>query len=469
MKRIKAAISIAIITLALVGSSVMVPVGALGAVETGGYPWADAALIRAATYDWGYTSCQSAMQAAKTCGAHVTTKLGRRYYESDPWHYDVRNCTSYVAWRINKETGLSIAGWGNANNWDNAAPRAGFTVDHTPAVGSIAAWESYYGHVAYVVAVNSDQSVNVEQYNKAGTGQFSRQSRVRADHYIHVRDQAPAAVVQAVVNSPAPATVSTLTPVTPAAATSAPTAPKVEPLAPLSPTQNALFPSRPGTSFIPALDTKAQEVSVYAIEYQNTNSGHLEISQSDTADGNTSWLNHWVTSMPIISAPQVKFLVADANADGYQDLYVITPASSTQQKVTVLSGSQGFQEQFGDWKTQAEPNQKDADYSLADYDGNGSLDLFEIHQDTTQTKITIMDGSDKFSKALAEWQAPNTSSQHQTFMVGDHDRDGKADVYALSDQVIVYGASSNYREPIRSWKIEPEPKSTPGKTKSSTS
>lgn len=50
--------------------------GVVHATETGGYPWADAILIRASTYDWGYTACQPAMVQAKTCSAITDTKTG---------------------------------------------------------------------------------------------------------------------------------------------------------------------------------------------------------------------------------------------------------------------------------------------------------------------------------------------------------------------------------------------------------
>jgi surface antigen len=443
------------VIMGLVGSSVLMPVRALGVTETGGYPWATAELVRAATYDWGYTTCQPAMQAAKTCGAHIVTKMGRRYYESDPWHYDVRNCTSYVAWRINQEFGVDIPGWGNANQWATAAAKAGYRVDQTPAVGTIAVWESYYGHVAYVTAVNPDGSVNVEQYNKAGTGEFSRQSRVHARHYIHIHDQPPKPTVISAAAAAVPATD------TAAVNTKQPTAaglpaPKVEPLAPLQPTKEAALPQQAGVSYVPALDPISDRVSIYAVQYKTTNSGNIEISQSNVSDGNTTWAQHWQTSQAV-TADSLQVLVADANADGRLDVYLLQTDSATKrQQAIILDGGKDYKTTLGDWQTDQAATDIPASYSLADYDGNGSLDLFAIEQNTVTANITILDGSNKFAHALAQWQAPADGAEKVMYEVGDHDRDGKADIYAVSNRVVVLNATTNYQQISQSWKMEAE-------------
>jgi surface antigen len=160
------------------------------AEDTGGYPWTDAQYIGIATdptqmYDWGYP--------AATAPYKTRPKIfnGQQYYMGDSEGYDVRNCTSYVAWRIGKEFGINIPGWGNANNWDNAAAGK-FNVDTTPEAGDIAVWEGSYGHVAYVESTNKDGSVNVAEYNHDEHGNFDRRGeaydgqKVVADHYIDI-------------------------------------------------------------------------------------------------------------------------------------------------------------------------------------------------------------------------------------------------------------------------------------------
>jgi LysM repeat protein len=70
--------------------------------------------------------------------------------------YDYGYCTWYVA------TQLPVpSNWGNANTWDNLAPRSGWSVSTKPSVGSIAQTDyaaGGLGHVAIVRAVSADGS-----------------------------------------------------------------------------------------------------------------------------------------------------------------------------------------------------------------------------------------------------------------------------------------------------------------------
>jgi hypothetical protein len=145
------------------------------------YPWdkSDAVDISPVlgAYSWGYKNCLSGMN----CGVS-TLMNGTRYYYRDGFGYDIKNCTSYVAWKIKKELGVTIPSWGNGDMWDDRAQ--GYAVDNTPEAGDIAVWDSM--HVAFVESVNKDGSVNVSQYNRNGNGMFSFELGRRADHYIDI-------------------------------------------------------------------------------------------------------------------------------------------------------------------------------------------------------------------------------------------------------------------------------------------
>lgn len=79
----------------------------------------------------------------------------------------VCECVSYVGWKAYEAYGVVLA-WGNAYNWDNRARTAGYTVDHTPAAGTIGQVDSgTYGHVFWVESVNYDGSINVTEYNNS--------------------------------------------------------------------------------------------------------------------------------------------------------------------------------------------------------------------------------------------------------------------------------------------------------------
>jgi surface antigen len=138
----------------------------------------------------------------------------------DQWGFYTRECTSFVAWRMVHNNGVtdfsnSMRGghWGNAYEWAANASRLGYRVDSTPAVGAIAYWGpnqggAYsFGHVAWVESVNGDGSVNVEEYNFRTPYGYGTRANVRATSYIHVRDivaTTPTPVSVRITNQPAP-------------------------------------------------------------------------------------------------------------------------------------------------------------------------------------------------------------------------------------------------------------------------
>jgi surface antigen len=96
----------------------------------------------------------------------------------DPWNFLNRECTSFVAWRINDNNAVHFsntmtgpngktATFGNASNWMNAATSIGYTYSTMPTARSIAWWAS--NHVAYVDSVTMSGSkvagITIEQYN----------------------------------------------------------------------------------------------------------------------------------------------------------------------------------------------------------------------------------------------------------------------------------------------------------------
>ena len=92
-----------------------------------------------------------------------------------PLNYYYRQCTDFVAWRLNRDVGsysepftyvwanLTPAG-GDGRQWRANWVRNGWTVSDVPIVGSVAWWSSQ-NHVAYVKTVNPDGTVVVEEYN----------------------------------------------------------------------------------------------------------------------------------------------------------------------------------------------------------------------------------------------------------------------------------------------------------------
>ncbi|PKH43548.1 CHAP domain-containing protein [Nocardioides alpinus] len=121
----------------------------------------------------------------------------------DSWGFVLRNCTSFVAWRLqerNRMAGFAndFGGehWGNAENWDDVARRLGYRVDGVPAIGAVAQSDNgRVGHVAWVSAIGPG-TVTIEEYNHATPGGYgSRAVPVGDFRYLHLDDVAPSPLI----------------------------------------------------------------------------------------------------------------------------------------------------------------------------------------------------------------------------------------------------------------------------------
>ena len=110
----------------------------------------------------------------------------------DPWDFFKRECTSFVAYRLNEvmefKNGMGGGRFSNAHNWDNNARRLGYKVDKNATVGSVMVRESgRFGHVAIVAKV-AKKRVFVEQYNAGGSHRYSKGWLPRAGKkFIHFK------------------------------------------------------------------------------------------------------------------------------------------------------------------------------------------------------------------------------------------------------------------------------------------
>lgn len=117
----------------------------------------------------------------------------------DPWTFYNRECTSFVAWRLNSVNGANFTNsmrgpngkagrFGNADNWGLNARSIGYAVNNSPAVGSVAWWSTM--HVAWVAQVNSNGTIVIEEYNRGSSGNYSRRT-INASSvtgFIHIKD-----------------------------------------------------------------------------------------------------------------------------------------------------------------------------------------------------------------------------------------------------------------------------------------
>jgi len=138
-------------------------VAVTGSARADGYPHSDAVDCSAqfGTYSW----CED--------------ENGNGSYSSDEqWSsrgYGYRNCTDYVAWKL-ESLGVSTSltrGRGNGAQWNDNG--TGVTINNTPAYGAAAVNESVappYGHVSFVEDVYSNGTVKVSEYNYGTAGNY---------------------------------------------------------------------------------------------------------------------------------------------------------------------------------------------------------------------------------------------------------------------------------------------------------
>jgi len=121
----------------------------------------------------------------------------------DPWNFYNRECTSFVAWRLNHDRGIPFHNWylghhwGDAAIWKAAALDSGVLVDGVPRLGSIAWWAkgspgSSRGHVAWVIGVTSS-AITIEEYNYLSRGRYDQRTIARTSDkwpsgFIHLGD-----------------------------------------------------------------------------------------------------------------------------------------------------------------------------------------------------------------------------------------------------------------------------------------
>jgi surface antigen len=136
------------------------------------------------TDGYGFYSCQ--------CTSYVAWKMNKNGIEFDNHKIKVNDELKYIGNYYSTINGATISRLSHAGNWDNAVSTIDIPFDNSPRVGDIAVWEpntggtGWAGHVAYVESINSDGSVNISEYNFHNFIGYGTRSNVQASHYIHV-------------------------------------------------------------------------------------------------------------------------------------------------------------------------------------------------------------------------------------------------------------------------------------------
>ena len=131
-----------------------------------------------------------ARQAARARSGAYSTVRPAQAGDDYPWRssggglsplgYVTRQCTDFVAWRINRDHGATgpwayvwanmTPNGGSASRWASAWNSHGWATSNTPVPGAVAWFNG--NHVAYVKSDNGDGTVTLEEYNWNGDASY---------------------------------------------------------------------------------------------------------------------------------------------------------------------------------------------------------------------------------------------------------------------------------------------------------
>lgn len=162
----------------------------------------------------------------------------------------------------------------------------------------------------------------------------------------------------------------------------------------------------------------------------------VEVHVVDGATRYATFLAQSATALPAALEPHWTFRLDDHDRDGVRDLFAVEHPSRSFVRVRVLSGASGYRSSLVDVVTPLRLiDQSSWDVDVADLDGDGQLDLVGVdRQGQTGTEVHVLSGSSGFRG----WQAntatalPRTATSEWSFTLGDHDRDGVPDLYAIA-------------------------------------
>ena len=176
----------------------------------------------------------------------------------------------------------------------------------------------------------------------------------------------------------------------------------------------------------------------------------------DGADDFRSYLAEIDTPLGVTTDPAWQFDVGDYDADGRADLFAINKNDNGRTAVHVLDGAQYFQV----WDLAYVSHRwarrliRCARFDVGDYDGDHRADLYAINiNDNGRTAVHVLSAASSFQSFTLHTLTPlgAATDPNWQFDIGDYDRDGRGDLFALykndrgQTAVHVLSATSNFQ------------------------
>lgn len=176
---------------------------------------------------------------------------------------------------------------------------------------------------------------------------------------------------------------------------------------------------------------------LYAVKKIGTGTGTTEVHILNGADNYKSFLCQTGTGLGC-TGDNWEFLVKDYNGDGKPDLICIVKSNtgSGKTEVHILNGADNFKTFLLHTATGFGYTDKNWKFAMADYNGDGRLDLYGIVKNNTgsgKSEVHVLSGSDNFQTFILHTAtALGYCGDNWEFGIADYNNDRKPDFYAIT-------------------------------------
>ncbi len=177
-------------------------------------------------------------------------------------------------------------------------------------------------------------------------------------------------------------------------------------------------------------------LDLVVVQKSGTASGRTELRVVDGASSYQRYLVEAVTALGPTDDRHA-YSVADWNGDGRLDLVVVQKSgtASGRTELRVVDGASSYQRYLVEAVTALGPTDDRHAFSMADWNGDGRLDLVVVQKSgstSRRTEVHVLDGVSNFRRTVLKIRTvlPPTDDRH-AFSVADWNGDGRLDLATM--------------------------------------